>query len=288
MTKTELWKFKADGQGGGAWSVEPPANPSLFDGLIPGEYSAVANTADMGYLVGGIASGWTELYRAKNQVLPGMLTFNMKTRLWQNGTIGFSPVGTLIGAEAAYVPAYGPNGLVVLFGGYSPVVDAEPDITVSPISEFQNLTFFDPQSKKVYWQATTGDIPPSPRARFCVTGFRSSGAGYDIFMSGGMNQRDKFAYNDAYVLSLPGFVWTKLPDPPGGPRAEQSCVAVGNRQVLSIGGTNPYSKQWTDPDPAPQGLLIFDMTAMQWKDSYDANAAAYESPEVIKGWYSNG
>lgn len=106
------------------------------------------------------------------------------------------------------------------------------------------------------------------------------------FVFGGVNLRDQFTYHDAYMLSLPGFVWTKLPEPPAGPRAEQGCVAVGRRQVLSIGGTNPYSQQWTDPDQAPNGLLIFDMTAMKWTDSYDAQAAAYESPEAVRDWYS--
>jgi hypothetical protein len=55
--------------------------------------------------------------------------------------------------------------------------------------------------------------------------------------------------------------------------------------VLSIGGTD---KSRTDPDPAPQGLLLFDMTTLQWKDSYDANAAAYERASDLKTWYSNG
>jgi len=288
MTKTELHKFAADGKGGGTWSVQEPGNPSLFGSLTPGEFSAVATVNDTGYLVGGVASGWTEQFRGTTQVLPGMVTFNMKTRIWQNGTIGFSPINTLIGAEANYIPAFGPNGLIIVLGGYSPRVDAEPDIKVSPSEDFQNVTFFDPVTKKAYWQVTTGDIPPSPRGRFCTTGFRNTADGYDIFLFGGINQRDMFTYNDAYILSLPGFVWTKLPDPPAGPRAEQTCVAVGNRQVLSIGGTNPNSKQWTDPDAAPNGLLVFDMTAMKWTDSYDAKAAPYESPDIVKSWYSKG
>jgi hypothetical protein len=55
--------------------------------------------------------------------------------------------------------------------------------------------------------------------------------------------------------------------------------------VLSIGGAD---NSRTDPDPAPQGLLLFDMTAMEWKDSYDATAAAYERNSDLKTWYSNG
>jgi hypothetical protein len=62
-------------------------------------------------------------------------------------------------------------------------------------------------------------------------------------------------------------------------------VGVGKRQVLSIGGT---ASDWTDRDPAPQGLLLFDMTDMKWKNEYDANAAAYQRPAGINTWYNNG
>ena len=62
-------------------------------------------------------------------------------------------------------------------------------------------------------------------------------------------------------------------------------MAVGKRQVLSIGG---YDNVWDDQDPAPQGLLLFDMTEMRWKDSYDAEAPQYARPEKIEEWYRNG
>jgi hypothetical protein len=57
---------------------------------------------------------------------------------------------------------------------------------------------------------------------------------------------------------------------------------VGKRQVLTIGGTGG-----SEADPAPQGLLLFDMTALEWKDSYDANAAAYERNETVQKWYDD-
>ncbi len=105
------------------------------------------------------------------------------------------------------------------------------------------------------------------------------------FLTGGENKRDQIRYDDAYVLSLPGFVWTKVPSQPSGKRSIASCISVGKRQVLSIGGT---ASGWTDQDPAPQGLLLFDMTDLKWKDSYDANAAAYQRATDLKTWYSNG
>jgi hypothetical protein len=62
-------------------------------------------------------------------------------------------------------------------------------------------------------------------------------------------------------------------------------VAVGNRQVLSIGGLNSFTDEpWAQADAAPQGLLLFDMTEMEWLDTYNADAAPYMSHQSIRDW----
>ncbi|KAH6630116.1 hypothetical protein B0J18DRAFT_362725 [Chaetomium sp. MPI-SDFR-AT-0129] len=284
MTANELWKFTADGSGGGAWSKELPANPALFNSLEEYEYGVSVSTNTTGFSMGGVASGWTRLYRASNQVITGMVAFDMNTKLWYNGTTEWSPFNTITAGSAHWVPIYGPNGLVMVFGGISMPIDSSDWVNATPL-DFRNITFFDPDTKQKYTQVTTGDVPSSPRGTFCVTGFQNKGGGYEIFLFGGYNDRDKIMHNDAYVLSLPGFVWTKLPDSPDGGRRSHSCLAVGNRQVLSIGGTQTG---WEDADPAPQGLALFDMVDWKWKHAYDANAKAYVRAPKIKKWYDDG
>jgi hypothetical protein len=39
---------------------------------------------------------------------------------------------------------------------------------------------------------------------------------------------------------------------------------------------------------APQGLLLYDMTAMKWKDDYDANLGPYERSNLVKSFYNSG
>lgn len=104
-------------------------------------------------------------------------------------------------------------------------------------------------------------------------------------MSGGYNHRDDIFYSETYILSLPGFVWMKAPDSGKGARRLPACVSV-NRQMIMVGGGS--KKGWSDPDPAPQGLLLFDATELKWKDSYDADAAPYERSAELKKWYSDG
>ena len=182
MTETALWKFSADGSGGGRWSAETPSNPSTFNGLVPAEFVAFANTNNTGYAIGGIASGWTELYRGHSQVIPGMLSYNFDTKEWTNGTIseGFSPFHTLAMASAHYVPTFGPNGLIMVLGGHRLEVDEEPSVGNSPAFNFENMTFFDPIAKKTYSQKATGSIPASPRSEFCATGFQNTDGGYEM------------------------------------------------------------------------------------------------------------
>lgn len=179
MTANELWKFAADGSGGGSWSKELPANPLLFNSLQQYEYGVSASTNTTGFSIGGVASGWTKQYRASNQVITGMVAFDMNTKLWYNGTTEWSPFNTITAGSAHWVPNYGPNGLVMVFGGISMPIDNSDWPTATPL-DFRNITFFDPDTKEKYTQVTTGDVPSSPRVTFCVTGFENKGGGYEM------------------------------------------------------------------------------------------------------------
>lgn len=102
-------------------------------------------------------------------------------------------------------------------------------------------------------------------------------------MFGGKDDHEFF--DDVSILSLPGFVWksanARAKDWTG--RAFMSCVRAGNRQMIVVGGDSGRAK-----DTFPKGLGVFDMTDLTWKDSYDAGAAEYDSPQVIKSWYDEG
>ncbi|KAK4447782.1 hypothetical protein QBC34DRAFT_124036 [Podospora aff. communis PSN243] len=293
-TKPELWRFNADGGGGGKWVLESASNPEVFNGLTSAGSMAYTTVNNTGYAIGGHATSLTTLGREEDngqskQAIPGMLTYNFDTREWTNETAstGFSPFHTLTGASAHYVPNFGPGGLVFVLGGHLLDIDRDYPLANSPAQTFDNLTFFDPAAKKTYFQRATGDIPSLPRADSCVEGFQNTEGGYEILLFGGVNRatRNNDKYHDAYILSLPGFVWTKLPAPNYGARAYHSCVAVGKRQILSIGGMRTTG---TDKDRAPQGLLLFDMTEWRWMDVYDTTLGAYERHKNITAWYAEG
>ncbi|SPO03327.1 uncharacterized protein DNG_06009 [Cephalotrichum gorgonifer] len=288
LSKSEMWRFTTGGEGGGQWASEIPNESDAFASLLlpqRGAYTTVNNT---GYFVGGtVIQSSDPTLKVGMQPVPGMISFNMDTRTFSNdSTADISPFGTMLGGTAEYVPGYGPNGLVMLFGGYGyTLLPGFRD--VEHTRQFDSVNFFDPVTKDWYWQRTTGDTPPA-RLDHCSVGVRSSSGTYEIFVYGGYDPMNKQTFDSVYVLSLPGFVWKQVKgDAPGGLRSGQTCVVVGNRQMLTIGGVDTYADQpWKAKDPFPQGLGIFDMTDLEWKNDFDSKAAAYDSPQMIKDWYS--
>lgn len=161
-------------------------------------------------------------------------------------------------------------------------------------------------------QTVTGDIPAMAR-RQCVVGLEGDDATYEIFMYGGVvdeSLEQTIELGAVYVLSLPAFHWTKYPNPFSFGRYVHSCEVVGNRQMvrliymlstfrmltlsqISIGGKIAakgvgLDDTWSSiPDPWDQGIGIFDLSELQWKESYDASAEPYVTPANIKEWYKS-
>lgn len=57
--------------------------------------------------------------------------------------------------------------------------------------------------------------------------------------------------------------------------------------MIMIGGHDPaYQDSEVPSDPWPQGIGVFDMTVLKFKDSYQANATTYKTPDAIKKYHS--
>lgn len=114
------------------------------------------------------------------------------------------------------------------------------------------------------------------------------------FVFGGSNTLNSETYDDVYILSLPGFVWKKAEYTSNSPRDAMSCVVAGQRQMVTFGGINRMrwndnsTNFFRDKDTFPQGVGVFDLTDLEWKDQYDAGASSYDSPDVVKTWYNEG
>ncbi|KAI4272136.1 MAG: hypothetical protein LQ337_005505 [Flavoplaca oasis] len=287
------WQFTADGDGGGLWDMFSPADDSVFHQLTRPDSASGATVGNTGFILKGVASARTSpetLYYSGRVPIPGIVSFNITSNLWQNDTMPqyienlSAPEGLL-----ASVDAFGTDGLLVTTGL---ALDAD-----NPPS-FNNITIYDPSDKSWHAQTATGQIPAA-RSLACTVSAKGDNGTYELFLYGGTGKIgingnisltqyiDFTALDEVYVLSLPAFAWFKADYPAQHPRIRHTCHSFG-RQMLSIGGqdpTNEYNDTFT-PDPFSQGLGIFDLTNLRWSDRYNADAEPYETPAVVKAWYA--
>ncbi|KAF7556327.1 hypothetical protein G7Z17_g1544 [Cylindrodendrum hubeiense] len=279
-----LWALKDD-----AWSEKLASNDDFFSDIYSGSTGGAAVCDDMGFYVGGYGSGSTD-ERLSDTVfpermpLPGMLTYNMTERTWANeSTVPLnSPTGTWISGQALCVPGFGSSSLVFVIGGQTTPRTSAARVDAD-FTDFSNITFYDPVQKEWYWQEASGDVPRG-RELFCAVGVQGKDT-YDIYVYGGLD-RATGTLSDVSVLSIPSFQWFSI-DVSSPPRMHHACALVGKSQMLVSGGiTGEWV--WDQPDPWAQALGVFDLKTWEWSDKYDADAAAYDSPDTILDWYNKG
>ncbi|KAE9577418.1 hypothetical protein CGMCC3_g6564 [Colletotrichum fructicola] len=283
----EIWRFTADGSGGGRWAKSPPSNLNTFEDLLRPTDGTFTQSKDTGYYFGGIVRRRSDSYISDWNVsipTPGLVSYNMTSGEIKNTTSKFGQYGTFKEGSSQFLP-FGDAGVLLFLGGQeAPITSREGGWEEI---DFSQVTLFDIKGQKWYTQSTTGS-KSARRRRFCTTGVLGPNNTFEIFIYGGWSSNQD-VFSDVYVLSVPGFRFFKAGDS-STPRYDQACVVVGRRQMLSIGGlsTLDYIQRWTQPDPWPYGLGVFDLTEMRWKDGYSADEAAYESPEIVKQWYEGG
>lgn len=98
-------------------------------------------------------------------------------------------------------------------------------------------------------------------------------------------------FNSIYVLTIPGFYWTKVSDDPDHDRAEHVCVNMNDGQLITLGGLRYHAEQsedWDSRDPFTRGIGIFNLNAFAWESYYNSDADEYRLHEDMKSWYSDG
>lgn len=193
-----------------------------------------------------------------------------------------------------YVPNFGSRGILVAMGGDRAGQEDQDEDDLIP---FTNVRVYDLATEKWHEQKTSGNIPLG-RKDFCMAGVASNGHTFEILVYAGWNGNfgsQAIPYDEAFVLTLPGFYWAKASYPAMRPRHGLTCNAVGGGQILTIGGVdtaqddtdNPHTAGFNTPDPRPHGLDIFDMTTLNWKVSYTSKPATYMAAPEIRSYYRN-
>lgn len=289
-----LWAFTPDSFGGGTWGVQQPASANSFAAIHRTGRALYTSCGQTGLSVSGFGVANTdEFFPDSRKEIPvsGLITYEMDSRTWSNKTAvpALQPqYGWLWGAGTCMPPRNKTDHLAFFLGG-AKTSSTSTSIDFPKLADFSNVTFYDPKADRWYWQTTTGTAPRG-RTLHCAVGVSGKNDTYEIFVYGGtstaVNSVD--AYNDLFILTIPGFHWTQA-NVISPPRQLHSCAHAGNSQMIVVGGWESAAFNWPPgPDQWPLGIGVFDMKQLSWRDSYDANAADYDTPDDIQRWYAGG
>ncbi|KAL9583210.1 MAG: hypothetical protein Q9212_002840 [Teloschistes hypoglaucus] len=292
---TAAYQFTLSGQGNGSWSVFNSGGDSGINNITRPTRALAATVDNTFFILGGMEdshSAQSTMYDIEgSDTVPqgGVVAFNTTVGKWTNSSMPAHLVrphghNGMLGA----LPTFGPRGLL-LAAGTGTIDGAAPN--------YQNITLYEPDQKTWHYQKATGDIPKG-RDGGCNVGIAGDDGTYQIYIYGGRNNlnggdllpnqvKENVDLDSVHVLSLPAFTWFRADYSANNTRYFHTCEVVGHRQMLSIGGRNPLDdgQGILSPDPIKHGLQIFDLTEMKWSDRYDANAAPYTTPQIVKDWY---
>lgn len=153
-----------------SWSASYVSPSTIFTSFARVTSSITAYGNGLGFALGGLQSYATnsaifpddELWL--QTLVPGMIIYDIKSQEWYNvSTTDYSSSGFTLAGAAQFVPSFGPNGLLFVFGGQY----GESDNL--QYAQFNYAWMYEPYSKTWTSQRVSGDIPET-RKYPCVVG----------------------------------------------------------------------------------------------------------------------
>ncbi|KAK3403159.1 hypothetical protein B0T20DRAFT_18097 [Sordaria brevicollis] len=290
-----LWSFKPDGTGAGTWeNLNSTADKTFTEKPRPFK-GKTASGNGFGYFLGGFTN-WGNESDVREGPTSGLLTYDFASRKATNISVSLaSTQGSEQFGSMLYVPNFGKKGTLVSLGGFQGKLKTnEADEKLLP---FDTARIYDVDSNAWFEQSTSG-TPPAPRQEYCMAGVASDNKTYEILIYAGWGRHlgsSSVIYDDAYVLTLPGFHWTKASYTARNPRHSLSCNGVGGGQIIIIGGVDTtregpitmYHGVFTTSDPFSQGIAVFDLATLKITDTYKANRTSYTPNSAIQEWYND-
>ncbi|OBT40559.1 hypothetical protein VE00_08585 [Pseudogymnoascus sp. WSF 3629] len=284
------------------WGFTPPESGNSISDSFPltssVEYALTTSSDKKHYSFGG-----TITYRVDadggegvpvQMVMEDFVTYDYATQTYSN--VSRTTPHSLAG-EAQFIPQYGEEGVLLLFGGKNPMDRGVASLDVADLGSIQ---VYDIYTDTFYTQAATN--APTGRYSFCSVGAsNANNSSYEIFIYGGdvgsSNSAAVATLSKVYILTLPAFHWLEVPTSASTWRNNHKCQKIGEksisqhnqRQMLSVGGDqHPSGVDWSSyVDSWNSAMKIFDLTTLTWSDSYNPSAKAYTRPDMINRFYSS-
>ena len=165
------WQFTPDDSGGGGgWETVAPPQQSNFSLLSRSTSPLYASGNGLGFALGGTEDTQTNYGLYQSMDIQGLVMYNDSSQEWWNfSSKGYSYSGTATNGAGHFVPTFGPEGLLFLFGGYA---NGRP-------APFDYVYMFEPVLQQWRKQEVTGS-PPPPVTVPCVVGLEGDNDTYEV------------------------------------------------------------------------------------------------------------
>ncbi|KAL9595979.1 MAG: hypothetical protein Q9219_006102 [cf. Caloplaca sp. 3 TL-2023] len=250
--------------------TQPPVKDDNIQRLFGGTTVQAGNLN--AFYLGGVtpdnSSTETPVTDPKGYQARGLLAFDESEQSFSNiSTVTMNTFGTVEYGYLSYIEFFGSKGVLVTFGGSSGL--GRPYGASSTYTTFnfgmKTVAIYDIASQSWYQQPTTGEVPLSGNGGCSVAVSAADHSSHSIYVFGGLEDRGELD-DQLYILSLPSFIWIRVPQG-GGWRSGHKCHVMGSNHMLVVGGSN---KTACDSGPRfSQGLGIFSLNDHEWRSSYE-------------------
>lgn len=145
LPEKEIWRFTADGSGGGKWAESPPSNPITFQSLYRPTYGTFTQSKDTGYYFGGIVRRRSDAFtRDWNTSIPnpGLVSYNMTSGEIKNITSEFDGQNMTFKEGSSQFLPFGDAGVLLFLGGQEAPLASRKDTDFKEV-DFNQVTLFD-------------------------------------------------------------------------------------------------------------------------------------------------
>lgn len=160
------------------WYESNPANPGVFGTVAYGVDSLSTFCDGVGLIAGGFGTRGTDPSFTGTETLsqtqiPGMLTYNASTAMWNNVSANaLSPSGSRQGGQAVCSTSFETPLAVFIGGRNAPSLSTQRKMDLK-YADMTNIHLYDVRNSKWFSQRTTGEAPPAMDS-FCSIGVESA------------------------------------------------------------------------------------------------------------------
>ncbi|KAI0869708.1 hypothetical protein GGS24DRAFT_511673 [Hypoxylon argillaceum] len=259
----------------GFWSEIPDRNQAFY----------------MNGLVNNLSSADTRIANVPNMGLEGMVVLDLQHHTASNrSTDVITSDKPRTRGGMVFIADVGSSGILVSLGGATGIGDSLQLVLMNSLDIYDVNSTLSPNSadsSNGWWTQTVDGEVPSPRVDFCaVVVSAPDKSSFNIHLYGGWDPIKRVDFDDIWVLTIPSFTWIKVYEGKL-PRWGHTCHVVGQRQMLTVGGTNSTSYP-TNCDWEWMGVAVLDLSTMAWGSIFDRNKPAYQVHPMISDIIGGG